>query len=62
MLIKFTFLLIVLDILQITAEFVDVDDNDAIDKFDDTSFVDFNPSLSKSSKCWVIIYYATTSN
>ena len=50
MLIKFTFLLIVFKIIQVTTEVVDEDDNDALEKLDETSFIDFGPSLSKSSK------------
>ena len=55
MLIKFTFVLIVLKILQNTAEVVDDDDNDALEKLDESSFIDFGPLLSKSSKYLTIV-------
>ncbi|KAL7028164.1 hypothetical protein ACKWTF_005742 [Chironomus riparius] len=50
MLIKFTFVLIVLKILQNKAEVVDDDENDALEKIDESSFIDFGPLLSKSSR------------
>ncbi|XP_070506800.1 glucose dehydrogenase [FAD, quinone]-like [Chironomus tepperi] len=50
MLIKLTFLVIVLNILQNTAEIVNEYDNDELNKLDETSFVDFGPSLSKSGR------------
>lgn len=53
--IKFIFLLIMLKILQITAQIVNEDGNETLDKFDETSFFDFSPSLSKSSKYLAIV-------
>lgn len=54
MLKKITFVLIVIKILQNTAEIVNDDDNDALENFDGKSFIDFGPTLAKSSEYFAI--------